>query len=146
MKDIDKTTIDICLGLSVASDELQFRFSISGGPGGQHVNKTASKVTLIFDVMQSPSLNEYQRNRIVEKLGHRIDKAGLLQVTAQQSRSQHKNKALTMERFQELLANAMKREKPRRASRPPRGAKEKRLRVKKEKSVQKAQRQWKWSE
>jgi len=138
--------IAICQGLSISSDELLFRFALSGGPGGQHVNKTASKVTLLFDVMKSISLTDVQRNRIIEKLGHRIDKAGLLQVTVQASRSQHKNRAIAIERFVGLLENAMKVEKARLPSKPRRGAKEKRLRTKREKSERKSSRQWKWVE
>ncbi|MFZ1399891.1 MAG: alternative ribosome rescue aminoacyl-tRNA hydrolase ArfB, partial [Candidatus Promineifilaceae bacterium] len=87
--------------------ELSFRFSTSSGPGGQHVNKSATKVTLLFDVAHSPSLSDEARARLLVRLANRIDKEGLLQLQVQSSRSQHRNRDTAVSLFQQLLADAL---------------------------------------
>jgi ribosome-associated protein len=117
--------------LSIPPDELQFRFVRSGGPGGQHVNKTATQVELTFDVAHSPSLDDGQRERIGQVLRKRIDGDGLLHLVSTATRSQTANREEVTQRFRVLLAAALKPVKPRRPTRPGRAAKEKRIASKK---------------
>jgi len=119
--------VRINAGLSIPMDELNFTAVRSGGPGGQHVNKVATSVTLVFDVAQSPSLSEGQRARIMEKLATRIGRDGTLRLTARDTRSQTANKELVLERFVELVREALVRRKARRATRPTLASKERRL-------------------
>lgn len=124
--------------------ELSFRFSTSSGPGGQHVNKTATKVTLLFDVANSPSLPDEVRERLLIKLANRIDKEGMLQLHVQSSRSQHRNRDTAVALFQQLLAEALKKEKKRRRTKPSAAAQEKRLDEKKKRSERKKERRKDW--
>jgi ribosome-associated protein len=99
--------------LALPEEEITFTASRSSGPGGQHVNKTSTRVTLLFDVAHSPSLTEDQARRITERLGARISREGVLRVVAQRSRSQTANKDAALERFVALLQEALTREAPR---------------------------------
>ena len=128
--------------LRIPMAELRFRFSGSSGPGGQHVNKTATKATLLFDVRHSPSLTEAQRQLILEKLVNRIDKEGILRIEAQTFRSQRRNRDTAVTKFRMLLAQALKQPKKRRKTRPSRAAQEKRLAAKKKQSEKKRRRSW----
>ncbi len=130
--------------VSIPLAELQFRFSTSGGPGGQHANKVATKVTLFFDVAGSPSLDDASRQRLLTKLANRIDKDGVLKIDVQESRSQHRNRETAVTRFQQLLADALKPQKKRRKTKPSRAAKERRLENKKKQSQRKQERSQKW--
>ena len=124
--------------------ELSFRFSTSSGPGGQHVNKNATKATLLFDVAHSPSLPEAVRERLLKMLANRIDKEGVLQLQVQSSRSQHRNRDTAVSLFQQLLAEALKKQKKRRHTKPSAAAKEKRLSEKKLRSERKRERGQQW--
>ncbi|HRQ38155.1 MAG TPA: alternative ribosome rescue aminoacyl-tRNA hydrolase ArfB [Chloroflexota bacterium] len=140
----EATTIIINTQLHIPLAEIGFRFSGSSGPGGQHVNKTATKATLLFDVAHSPSLTEEQRAMILEKLANRIDNEGVLQIQAQTARSQLQNRELALARFQTLLAQALRPTRPRKKTRPSRTAVEKRLSQKRKQSEKKRGRQH-WS-
>jgi ribosome-associated protein len=118
----------------IPQSELDFRASRSGGPGGQHVNTSSTRVELTWSVAASPSLSEPQRARILEKLAGRIDGEGVLHLTEGGSRSQHQNKEAVVERFQVLLREALHVPKPRRKTRPPKASREARLRSKKQRS------------
>lgn len=122
--------IEITAQLRIPRDELTFSATRSGGPGGQHVNKVATSVTLSFDVAESPSLTEYQRTRISRELATRINREGVLRLTASDTRSQSANKELAIARFTELLAQALKPRKPRRKTRPTLASKRRRLKAK----------------
>ena len=98
--------IPINENLALPAAELQFRFSTGGGPGGQHVNKTATRVTLLFDVANSPSLDEDTRARLLDRLASRLDRRGLLHIDVHESRSQWQNRATAVARLQGLLADA----------------------------------------
>jgi ribosome-associated protein len=87
----DRTTIPV--------SELKFLFSTSSGPGGQHANRSATRVTLLFDVSTSPSLGERARQRLLENLAHRLDKQGVLRIQVQDSRSQVQNRHILAVRF-----------------------------------------------
>ena len=120
--------------LAIPLSELGFRFSRSGGPGGQHVNRTATRVELLFDVAHSPSLTEEQRQRLLKRLAGRIDSEGILRVAAQSERSQLRNRQEAIERLQTLLRQALHIPKRRRRSKVPRWARERRLAKKRRRS------------
>ncbi len=128
----------------IPAAELQFRFSTSSGPGGQHANRAATRVTLLFDVTQSPSLDEATRDRLLQKLASRLDKDGVLHIDVQESRSQYRNRETAVLRFQLILANALKKPKKRRKTKPNRAAVERRLTEKKQRSRRKQERRQRW--
>ena len=105
----------------IGLDELEWRTTGSGGPGGQHANTSDTRVEVRFPVSTSPSLGPRQRARLLEKLGP------MARATASDSRSQARNRELALERLRARLAEALKVEKPRRATRPSRSAKQARL-------------------
>ena len=118
-------------GLEIPEAELRFRASRGGGPGGQHVNKVASRLTLRFDVRRSPSLNDEQRERVQRVLASRISRAGVLQLSSHASRSQAANREQLVRRFAALLRGALRRERARLPTRPGTSARARRLREKK---------------
>ena len=126
----DPSNLHVTDTVTIPTAELQFHFSRSGGPGGQHVNRTATQVALTFDVQRSASLDESQRARILNKLKSAIDSRGVLHLTCQATRSQSRNRAEVTERFQHLLRQALRVPKPRRPTRPGRAAAERRLQEK----------------
>ena len=136
--------IEINARVVIPASELNFRFSTSSGPGGQHANKTATRVTLLFDVAHSPSLDERSRRRLLARLDHRLTKEGVLQIDVQESRSQHQNRETAVRRFQQLLARALKPRKRRKKTRPSRAANERRLQRKKQRGQKKKDRNWRW--
>jgi ribosome-associated protein len=101
---------------SVALDELEWRFSASGGPGGQHANTANTRVELLFDVARSRSLGPRQRARILERLGP------VVRIVASERRSQSRNRDIALDRLRSRLAAALARERPRVATRPTRAA------------------------
>jgi ribosome-associated protein len=127
------TTLDLDINshVRVPRAELHYRFVRSGGPGGQHVNTSATQVELTFDVAHSPSLSTAQRRRILSKLKNLIDAGGVLHLTAQSERSQLRNRELVTERLRALLAAALHIPKPRTATKPTTASKERRLQGKK---------------
>ena len=114
--------------------EISYRASRSGGPGGQHVNTSSTRVELVWDVGASPTLTEAQRERIREKLANRISGEGLLLLAEGGSRSQHQNKEAVTERLRDLLRQALHVPKPRRKTRPTRASRERRRQSKKHRS------------
>ena len=120
--------------------EITFTAARSGGPGGQHVNTTSSKVTLLFHLDASPSLEEADKARIREALAGRIGKDGVLRVTSQTSRSQFANREIALERFAALLREALTPRPPRRKTRATLASKLRRLDDKKRQSERKRQR------
>ena len=126
--------------VSIPMSELSFKFARSSGPGGQHVNRTATQVELLFDVASSPSLNETQRRRVLRKLKSRIDKEGVLHLVSQETRSQLRNREEVVERFQELMREALRIPKRRLPTRPTRAARERRLATKRRQSETKRRR------
>ncbi len=132
--------IEITDRISIPKDELKYTASLSSGPGGQNVNKVSSRVTLWFDVVNSPSLSPLDKELILRRLATRIGKDGLLRVISQQTRSQIENKELAIERFVELLRDAIKQVPIRKKTRVSKGAKLRRLEEKKQHSIQKRER------
>ena len=120
--------------------ELQFKTSRSGGPGGQNVNKLETRVEVFFDVVNSPSIPDYIRQRLLNNLTTQLDSAGILHIVAQDTRSQWKNKQLAIERLTDLLKSALIVRKKRIATKPTHTAREVRLRTKKARSKTKQMR------
>ena len=129
------TDLRVNRNVSIPLAELNVSFSTSGGPGGQHANKTASRVELTFDVEASPSLHSSQKARIIERIGP------VVRIVVDDERSQLRNRAIAEERFVARLASALHIEKKRRPTKPSRGSKERRIKAKKQRSETKAKRQ-----
>ena len=120
--------------------EVTFQTSRSSGPGGQNVNKVESRVELRFAPADSQLFTDEQKQRLLAKLAGRLTAEGLLLVTAQEDRSQLRNKDLALRKLAELLARALHQAKPRRATRPSKSAVRKRLDTKKKDGEKKANR------
>jgi ribosome-associated protein len=120
--------------LAIPVSELQFRFSRSGGPGGQHVNRSETRVELLFDVRTSPSLTDDQRQRLLLRLRTHLDTDGVLHVVASETRSQSENRARSVARFQRILAGALRRHKRRVPTAPTAASRERRLSAKRARS------------
>lgn len=119
----------------IRPEELEWRFSGSGGPGGQHANTANTRVEVVFDVSASTALGPRQRARILERLGP------LVRVVASDTRSQARNRELALERLQARLIDALKVERPRRPTSPTKASKERRLQEKRKRSDMKRARQ-----
>lgn len=113
--------------VEIPESEITFRYARSSGPGGQNVNKVATKVTLLFDVSTSPSLTAEQRARIENRLTSRISRAGILHVTSQRHRTRSANQRDVEGRFIALLSDALHERRPRKKSRVPAAARKRRL-------------------
>jgi ribosome-associated protein len=122
--------LDLGDGIIVPAPLLRAETSRSGGPGGQNVNKVESRVTIVVDVDALP-LPDDRKQRIRERLAGRINRDGALRVTSQAERSQVANRDRALARMEELLREAIAEAKPRRRTRTPRRAKEKRIEEKK---------------
>lgn len=127
--------IEVNEHLSLGEDEVVFTASHGGGPGGQNVNKVATRVTLWFDLAASPSLDDHQRRLIQGELAGRIGKDGRLRVTSRRHRTQAANRAAVRQRLVELLREALIEKPKRKATRVPRRARRKRLREKRHRSA-----------
>ena len=117
--------------LSILEDELKFTASRSRGPGGQHLNKASTRVTLRFDLANSPSLSPDQKQLLQERLPTRISKQGVLRVVSQKTRSQAANRKAALKRFVELLQQSLELRPERKPLRMPSAATEKRIADKK---------------
>jgi ribosome-associated protein len=140
MSVLGEKVLRITNNLTIPLSDLRFRFARSSGPGGQHVNRSATRVELLFDVMGSPSLTEAQRERALKALAPYIDSDGVLHLVSQTFRSQLRNREDVVERFQTLMRKAMRVPKRRRPTRPSRAAQERRLASKRRRSEIKRQR------
>ena len=126
--------------ISIDDDELRFEFARSSGPGGQNVNKVETKVRLLFNLQGSRSLKPEQRSRIEERLSTRITKAGVLHISSQRHRTREANRKATIERFVDLLGEALEEDEPRVRTRVPKAARKRRLESKRKRSQRKAMR------
>ena len=126
--------VRVSRSLEIPESELETTFSTSGGPGGQHANKASTRVELRWNIADSDVLGPRQRARLLDKLQHRIDSKGVLRVVSDAHRSQLRNRADVEKRLGEIVAAALKKEKPRRKTEPSRAAKEKRLQQKRRRS------------
>jgi ribosome-associated protein len=134
---MEPEALQISDSVSIPLTELEYRFSRSSGPGGQHVQKSSTRVELLFDVANSPSLDDDQRARVLKRLAGYVDSAGMLHLTSQSERSQWRNRQEVISRFQALMEEALKRPRRRKPTRPSKASKEKRLRDKKRQSEKK---------
>ena len=130
--------LDIGASQALREEELAFRYTRSGGPGGQHVNTSSTRVELVFDLASSPSLTEPERALARRRLRSRLDSEGRLRVVAQDERSRARNRALAVERFCELMREALRPPPPpRRPTKPTRTATEQRLETKRRAAARK---------
>lgn len=132
--------IEIAPGVAIGDDEVRFSASRSGGPGGQHVNKVATRVALRFDLEGSPSLTPEQKARIRKRLGARVASDGTVRVVSRRHRSQHANRVAALGRLVELLREALRPETPRRATAVPAAERERRLEAKRKRALRKRER------
>jgi ribosome-associated protein len=124
--------------VTIPESEVSFRFSRSGGPGGQHANTSDTKVELRFDVAGSVALTAAQRGRAMDRLSSRLTDAGELVLTSNEHRSQTRNREAVLARFAAILAEALRVPRERRASGPTRAARRRRLEAKRRQSGKKA--------
>lgn len=118
----------------IPANELSWSFGPSGGPGGQHANRAHTRAEVRFDAEASGSLSQYQRQRIIDRLG------AVVTVSADDERSQLRNRRLALDRLRQKLAGALRVETPRRPARPGRGAVERRLEAKRQQAARKKNR------
>ena len=132
--------IEIANGLYIPEDVLVFKVSRSSGPGGQNVNKLSTRMTVLLDVGDCPSLSDAQKRRILARLANRADKNGVIRVVCQKHRTQKANRRGAVERLQELLAEALKTRPVRVETEVPYAARQRRLDQKRQRGLLKQQR------
>ncbi|MDT0556426.1 alternative ribosome rescue aminoacyl-tRNA hydrolase ArfB [Patiriisocius hiemis] len=125
---------------SIILNELSFKAILSSGAGGQHVNKTASKVEVTFNLLNSEGLSETEKQRLQEKLASKITQEGNIVLQCGTSRSQHRNKTTVIKRLLDLLKKNIIVPKKRKKTKPTKSAIEKRLKQKKNTALKKANR------
>jgi ribosome-associated protein len=118
--------MDIAPNISVEESELRFTFARSGGPGGQHVNKTSSKVILHWKVGESPGVPDAVKARFARKFGTRINVEGELVLESDETRSQHRNREIVLERLKEMLLSVAKPPKKRIPTKPSKASRKRR--------------------
>jgi ribosome-associated protein len=118
---MERESIRVTRTVSIPRSEVELRFSRSSGPGGQHAQKSDTRVEAVFDVEASPSLSEAQKRRVVSRVGP------VVRAVAQDERSQWRNRELALERLAEALREALRVQRPRRATKPSKAAVERRL-------------------
>ena len=136
----DDGSIPIRAGVAVPRHELTFKASRSGGPGGQHVNTSSTRVELTWSPGTSQALSPELRARANQRLAKRLDGRGVLHLVSERTRSQLQNKEDVIARFAEILRTALTLPKVRRPTKVSKGVKERRLDSKKRHSAKKADR------
>jgi ribosome-associated protein len=124
----------------IPPSEIQFRFSRSGGPGGQNVNKVSTKVELVYDLAHSSAFDAEAKALIASRLGRHIDSEGLLTVTSQESRSQFQNRRTAVHKLIVLITKALHVARKRKDTKPTHSAVLKRIEHKKKRGVTKQRR------
>jgi ribosome-associated protein len=133
--------IEVTDGLVIPRSELEIRASRSSGAGGQHVNKTSSRIEISWNISQSRALSDEQRERLLSRLARRLSEEGAIRVVSSETRSQLRNRETAERRLGETIARALIVPKRRRPTRRPRAANEARLTEKKKHSDKKRERQ-----
>lgn len=128
--------------LTIPAHELTFQASRAGGPGGQHVNTSSTRVELTWCIPTSGALTDAQRERLLARLAARLDSTGTLRIVSAETRSQRQNRLRALERLAETVAAALVVPKVRKQTRPTRGSVEQRLSEKKRQTARKADRRW----
>jgi ribosome-associated protein len=136
----DANALTINPELSIPLSELDYQASRSGGPGGQHVNTSSTRVEVRWDVAGSPSLTPEQRDQLLERLRPRLDSTGALRLVSSSTRSQLRNRDDVTERLREVVAAALAVRKRRKPTKPSRAAKAARLEAKRRRAVTKQRR------
>jgi len=136
----DPNQLSVTPTLSIPRTELHYRATRAGGPGGQHVNTSSTRIELLWDLASSRAVDDDQRELLRTRLAARLDADGMVRVVASDRRSQQQNKKAAEERLASLVRHALHVPKKRRATKPTKAAKEKRLANKKKHSDLKRQR------
>jgi len=136
----DEDAIRVSDSVVIPRDELTFRATRSGGPGGQHVNTSSTRIELVWNVATSQSVTGAQRSHLMKRLASRLDSAGELRIVAQDERSQLRNRDAAIARFRDVVARALVVPKLRKPTRPSRAAKAARLDDKKKRGALKRER------
>ncbi|MBA3759888.1 MAG: aminoacyl-tRNA hydrolase [Gemmatimonadales bacterium] len=136
----DENALDITPELRLPLSELEYLASRSGGPGGQHVNTSSTRIEVWWDVVGSPSLSPEQRAHLLQRLGTRLDSTGRLRVVSSGTRSQLRNREDATERLRALVAAALAVRKKRTPTKPGRAAKAARLEAKRRRAATKRDR------
>jgi ribosome-associated protein len=132
--------IDVAPGVRIPADELMVSAISGGGPGGQHVNKSATRIVVQWNVRRTRALRDDQRERVLLKLASRLDTDGSIRIVASEFRSQLQNRRAALERLQQLVARALLVPRVRKATKPTYGSVQERLSSKKQRSNTKQQR------
>jgi len=132
--------IDVAPGVRIPATELMVSAISGGGPGGQHVNKSATRIVLQWNVRHSRALRDELRERVLQKLASRLDNEGNIRIVASEYRSQLQNRRAAFERLQQLIARALLVPRVRKATKPTYGSVQERLSTKKQRSDTKRQR------
>jgi ribosome-associated protein len=136
----ESSFLNVTPAIAIPRTELQYRATRAGGPGGQHVNTSSTRIELLWDLEKSRAVDDEQRERIRTRLAARLDSEGMVRVVASDRRSQQQNREAADERLAALVRYALHIPKKRKATKPTRAAKEKRLTQKKKHSDKKKQR------
>lgn len=141
---VDRLTgpVRITARVTIPADELLWQASRAGGPGGQHVNRSSTKVELTWDIRTSRAVGATERTRLLERLAPRLDSTGTLRVVSAETRSQLQNRVRALDRLITIVAEALREPKVRRATRPTRGSVEARLTSKRRQTERKRDRRW----
>jgi ribosome-associated protein len=132
MAAIGRESIQVTPRLAIPLDEVRLRYSRSSGPGGQHAQKTETRVEAVFDVESSGTLSEAQKRRLVSRVGP------VVRAVAQDERSRWRNRELALERLEASIRQGLQRQRKRRATTPTKAARERRLEEKKRRATTKA--------
>lgn len=132
--------LEITPSVRIPFAEIALTAITGGGPGGQHVNKSATRIALQWNARTSVALREEQRARVLQQLASRLDNDGAIRIVAGEYRSQQQNRRAALERLQQLIARALVVPRVRRATKPSRGAVQERLSEKRKRAETKQQR------
>lgn len=138
--DFVANALEVSPTVRIAPAELQMEAITGSGPGGQHVNRSATRIALTWNAATSRALTDEQRARVMTKLGSRLDGTGAIRIVAGESRSQLQNRRAALERLRQLVAHALIVPRTRKKTKPTRGSVEARLQEKKRRSETKTQR------
>lgn len=130
----ESAKLKIAERLEIPLSELRLKFTRSSGPGGQHANRSATRVELLFDLAGSPSLSDEQRSRLLSRLRGYVSTEGVLRLVCQTHRSQKQNREEVIRRFVALVRAGFRRRRERKPTRPTRASRERRLAAKRRRS------------